>query len=69
MTTAQRSQRFKAAQRAKGLSQFNVWIGEAQKPEFRTLVEFLASNPTARIVSVATQDAETGRMRGVRLGQ
>lgn len=67
MTTAERSQKFKAAQRAKGLAQFNVWIPAAQHPEFRALVEFLAANPSARIVSVATQDAETGRMRGVRL--
>jgi hypothetical protein len=67
MTSTERSRAFKANQKARGLVQCNIWMSKAQCAEFKRLFEMLAENPDLRVVSVATQDVKTGRMRGVKL--
>jgi hypothetical protein len=62
MTTAERSQKFKAGQRAKGLVQVNVWLPAAAAAEFRQAAEAIAANPgelrIGRLVNVRTGRVE-----------
>lgn len=67
-TATERARSFKAAQKAKGLAQFNIWVQRKQVPELKDLFAMLAANPDLRIVSVAVQDGATGRMRDVKIG-
>lgn len=67
-TATERARAFKAAQKARGLAQFNVWVTRKQQPELKALFDMLAADPDLRIVSVAVQDGKTGRMKGVKIG-
>jgi hypothetical protein len=67
MTSTERATKLRERREALGLRQFNAWVSEPQHAELRALVEYLTANPDARVVSIALQNAKTGRMQGVKL--